>query len=73
MPVVSPPTVLDYRPADTSLVSDPAHYDLGGDQAECQLGNGADIPSGDSGAGFTDTTYCVTTAEVLAGVATAAY
>ncbi len=63
-------TSLDYRPSDTTLVL--PGYDLA-EQCECQLGNGANVPTGNSDFGFTDTTYTVTKAQILAGVATGAY
>jgi hypothetical protein len=44
-----------------------AGYDLTGGQAECQLGRGANQPSGSSEQGFVDTTYTLTSAQVAAG------
>jgi hypothetical protein len=71
------PTALNYQPADTSLVANGttvvigpltvtlAGYDLAGTTAECQLGNGRNEPSGSSAAGFVDTTYTLTAAQLL--------
>lgn len=44
-----------------------AGFSLTGGQAECQLGNGGNIPSGTSAQGFVDTTYTLTAAQLLAG------
>lgn len=44
-----------------------AGYDLTGSQAQCQLGRGANVPSGTTDSGFTDTTYALTAAQVQAG------
>lgn len=67
-PVVIPKyTALSYIPADTSLIV--AGHDLG-DQAECQLGNGANVPSGTTGYGFVDTTYTVSKTQILATYST---
>jgi hypothetical protein len=72
------PTALNYQPADTSLVANGATvtigpltvtlagYDLASTQAECQLGNGRNEPSGSSQAGFADTTYTLTAAQLAA-------
>ena len=71
------PTALNYQPADTTLVANGstvvigpltvtlAGYDLANTQAECQLGNGRNEPTGSSQAGFTDTTYTLTAAQLL--------
>lgn len=56
------PTALDYRPADTTLVTN--NTDLG-EQAECVLGCGANVPAGTTRTGFTDTTYTLTRAQIL--------
>ena len=42
-------------------------YSATGSQAECQLGNGTNVPSGTSDFGFVDTTYTLTAAQVAAG------
>lgn len=65
-----PVTSLDYIAADSSLA---ATGHTIADQAECQLGNGTNVPPGTSDFGFVDTTYDLTTAQILAGVATQAY
>lgn len=57
-----PPTALDYRPVDTTLVTNNA--DLG-EQAECVLGCGSNAPAGTTRNGFVDTTYLPTTAQIL--------
>lgn len=44
-----------------------AGFDATGAQAECQLGRGANVPSGTSDVGFVDTTYTLTTAQAQAG------
>jgi len=71
-------TALSYQPADTTLVANGstvtigpltvtlAGYDLANTQGECQLGNGGNEPTGSSQAGFVDTTYTLTTAQLLA-------
>jgi hypothetical protein len=53
---------LDYRPADTTLVTN--NHDLA-PLAECQLGTGRNAPAGTTNFGFTDTSYSVTTAQIL--------
>lgn len=53
---------LDYRPADTTLVT--SNADLGA-QSECQLGNGRSAIAGTTNFGFTDTTYLPSTAQIL--------
>jgi hypothetical protein len=70
------PTALNYVPSDTSLVANGATvtigpltvtlagYDLANTTAECQLGNGRNEPSGSSAAGFVDTTYTLTAAQL---------
>lgn len=72
------PTALNYQPADTSLVANGstvtigpltvtlAGYDLANTTGECQLGNGRNEPTGSSQAGFVDTTYTLTPAQLLA-------
>lgn len=42
-------------------------FDATGAQAECQLGRGANLASGSSEAGFVDTTYTLTPAQLQAG------
>jgi hypothetical protein len=70
-------TALNYRPADTTLVGTNAAgsapgYDLGYN-AECQLGNGVNVPAGTTNFGFTDTTYLPTTAQILKQTTTGMY
>jgi hypothetical protein len=72
------PTALNYVPSDSSLVANGATvaigpltvtlagFDLANTTGECQLGNGGNEPSGTSRTGFQDTTYTLTTAQVLA-------
>lgn len=64
------PTALDYRPADTTLVQ--AGHDLG-EQSECITGNGSTVASGTTDTGFVDTTYCLTTAQILTQTTTGQY
>jgi hypothetical protein len=64
------PTSLSYAPADTTLVGTNAAgsapgYDLGYN-AGCQLGNGSNMPVGTTNNGFSDTTYSLTRAQILA-------
>ena len=44
-----------------------AGFDLTDGLAECQLGRGANVPSGSSDQGFVDTTYTLTAAQIAAG------
>jgi hypothetical protein len=74
-------TALDYRgnAAASDLTADGstvtigpltvtlAGFDLASAQAECQLGRGANLPSGTSATGWVDTTYTLTAAQVQAG------
>lgn len=62
-----PGTILDYRPADTTLATNAT--DLAS-QAECQLGNGMNVPPGVTNYGFTDTTYLPNTAQILRATTT---
>ena len=69
-----PVTALDYRPADTTLVGTNAAgtapgYDLG-ENSQCQLGRGANVPAGTSNFGFVDTTYLPNKAQILAATTT---
>lgn len=54
--------MLDYRPADTTLATN--NTDLG-EQAECILGCGSNVPAGTTRTGFVDTTYLPTRAQIL--------
>jgi hypothetical protein len=71
------PTSLSYAPADATLVGTNAAgtvpgYDLGYN-AECQLGNGSNMPAGTTNTGFTDTSYQPTTAQILKQTTTGMY
>jgi hypothetical protein len=71
------PVSLDYRPSDATLVGTNAAgnapgYDLG-ENAECQLGRGLNVPAGTSNYGFVDTTYLPTKAQILAQTTTGQY
>lgn len=57
------PTAVSYIPADTTLVQ--AGHDLG-EQAECVLGTGVNVPAGTTNFGFVDTTYLPNTSQILA-------
>lgn len=68
---VQAPTALDYRPADHTLVLNQG-YDLG-EQAQCVLGRGSNVPAGSTNFGFVDTTYSLTKAQILAGANNSAF
>lgn len=62
-PLTADGNVVTIGPLSVTL----AGFDATGSQAECQLGRGANVPSGTSDVGFVDTTYTLTTAQAQAG------
>jgi len=64
------PTALSYVPADAPLVQ--SGHDLA-DSSEATMGNGAIPAAGTTDFGFVDTTYTLTTAQILKQTTTGQY